>query len=148
MTTKLRQWREDERARLKSLHWVGTNTGDGKLLFTFTGVAECDLKGADTGEWVHEEIMIGLALPVGLVPQGQALQIEHWAPFVTLNALYNKGNAIDAGWAVDEFSGPGPVAIKPNGRFRIRARISVRDLDGWLHRIGFSVTFSGYLVAA
>jgi hypothetical protein len=148
MAIKLRQWREDERSRLKSLHWVGTETGDGKVLVTFTGVAVANLEGNDTGDWVSDEVLIGLELPAGFVPQGQALQVEHWAPFVTLNAIYNKENAINAGWAVDEFSGPGPALIRPNGRFRIRAKISVRDLDGWLYRIGFSVTLSGFFVSA
>jgi len=107
-----------------------------------------DLKGIEGGEWVHEDLVLGLMLPAGFVPEGQAFQVEHWAPFVTLNAVYDKEAAVNAGWAVDEFSGPGPVMIKPGGRLRIQARISVRDVDGWLFRVGFTVTLSGYFVPA
>lgn len=146
MTVKIRQWREADQPKLSSLHWVGTQTGDGKQLVTFTGVAVTDLKGVEGGDWVREDLVLGLTLPAGFVPEGQAFQVEHWAPFVTLNAIYDKETAVNAGWAVDEFSGPGPVLIQPNGRFRVQARISVRDVDGWLFRVGFTVTMSGYFV--
>ena len=67
---------------------------------------------------------------------------------MTLNAIYDKETAVNAGWAVDSFSGPGPVKIEDNGRFRIETRIGVRDVDGWLFRIGFTVTLSGVFVPA
>jgi len=32
MTIKIRQWRESDLPRLKSVHWVATKTGDNKAL--------------------------------------------------------------------------------------------------------------------
>ena len=148
MTQKILQWRAADQSRFKSVHWVTTRAKDDRQLVTVTGVVVTDLKGPESGEWRREDIVLGLTLPAGFVPSGRAFQVEHWAPFVTLNAVYNKGTAVNTGWAVDAFSGPGPVRIRDNGRFRIETRVCVRDVDGWLFRIGFTVTLSGQFVPA
>ena len=148
MTRKILQWRDADRERFKSVHWVTTRAKDDRELATLTGIVATDLKGVEGGEWRYEDVVLGLALPTGYVPAGKAFQVEHWAPFVTLNAIYDKETAVNAGWAVDSFSGPGPVKIEDNGRFRIETRIGVRDVDGWLFRIGITVTLSGVIVPA
>ena len=142
MTLKILQWRAADQSRLKSTHWVTTRTEDNRQLVA------TDLKGQESGEWRREDIVLGLTLPARFVPSGGAFQVEHWAPFVTLNAVHNKETAVNAAWAVDEFSGPGPARITDHGRFRIETRICVRDVDGWLLGIGFTVTLSGVIVPA
>lgn len=133
--------------RFESLHSVRTITGDKKQLITLTGVVRIDLKGSSTKNWREEEVII--CPRIVYIPKDRALQLEHWAPFVTINAIYNEKTAVDAGWAVNNFSLELPPENKVTYRYphiEIKTRVLVRDSDGWLFRVGYQVTLSGILV--
>ena len=63
---------------------------------------------------------------------------------LSLASVFNAGEAIDAGWAVDGanlavFSGPqsGP------GPIRVDAKVAVRDVGATLHRLTYQITALG-----
>jgi hypothetical protein len=135
--------------RFESVHNVYTVSGDNKHLITLTGAVRIDLQGKSTKEWRSEDITIYPR--IGPFLQDKALKVEQWAPFVTINTLYNANQAVDAGWGVNNFwlefdhidqiiPGPPPFFLK------IKSRVLVRDVDGWLFRIAYQVTLVGQLV--
>lgn len=133
--------------RFESLHSVHTITKDDKHLITLTGIVRLDIQGVSTKKWREEEVSI--QPKIVYIPKDHALQIEHWAPFVTINAIYNKNQANEAGWAVNNFwiHLPADHLITYRVAFiDVRAKVLVRDSDGWLFRVAYQVTISGKLV--
>lgn len=133
-----------ESDRFVSQHWVRTHTADDKELITLTGIVLVDIKGTGQ-EWYRDELILTIRFP-DLLPPDKWILIEHWAPFITINAIYNRRHAVNAGWAVDEFWGPGRVEVGNGGSITMHARIAVRDVDGWLFRVGYNLTLSGILI--
>ncbi len=126
--------------RFKSSHWVHTQVANNKHLVTLTGIVLTDFKG--TGQnWRRDRIEFALRFPTSFIPTGRWFQVEHWAPFVTINAISNQHHAVNAGWAVDQFGGPGSVKIFNS--VGIWADMAIRDIDGHLWRIGYTLTVSG-----
>ena len=133
--------------RFESLHSVRTITGDNKQLITLTGIVRIDLQGTSSKHWRREEVIIEPR--INYIPKNRALQVQHWAPFVTINAIYNKDRAVNAGWAVNNFWIELPRDRKityRNPHVKVKTRVLVRDTDGWLFRVGYQVTVSGTLV--
>jgi hypothetical protein len=129
-------------ATVDSQHWVDFDTADGRKVFTLTGVAITIFQGGATGQdWSRQDLVFGV--PINGLPAGKGLRIEHWAPFVTLNAISNDQVANNAGWAVDAFQlDPFPaVASEVN----IRCKLAVRDVDGYVLRAGYTLTLLGSL---
>ena len=55
----------------------------------------------------------------------------------SLNAIFNRGAANNAGWAVNSVT----ATFDPNERrVKVSAKMAVRDSDGYLWRMGFQVT--------
>ncbi len=132
-----------EPSRFRSRHWVHTHTGDGKELIRMTGIIIIDHKGFGSN-WRRNRLELTLGFPYQIIPRGKKFKVEYWAPHVTTNAVFNKSTAVNAGWAVDEFWGPGRVAITKS--FNIYTNIAVSDIDGWLYRIAYDITLSGRFV--
>ena len=123
-------------------HFVHTESADGFHLWTLTGVVILSLRGS--GErWRREQVNLGITVP--LIPRGRALQLRHWAPFVTINAVGNDNVAHDAGWALDWFRLHDPETPKLR-HVLIETQVAVRDSDGWVYRLGYEVTLSGTFV--
>jgi hypothetical protein len=127
-----------------SSHWVHTRAVGGKHLVTLTGNAIVNFIGTGS-EWRRDRVELKLRFP-DIFPPGSTkwFKVEHWAPFLTINAIANDQQSIDAGWAVDEFGGPGRVIIRP--AISIWANIAIRDFNGNLARVGYSLTVSGIFV--
>ena len=77
------------------------------------------------------------------VPDGKVFRIEQDAAYVTLSSLFNKSHAVNAGWAVDAFGGPGPVKI--TNEVELWANLAVCDIDGYLHRVSFILNLRGVI---
>ncbi len=131
-----------EPARFKSKHWVHARTGDGKELITISGIILADFKGAGQ-DWKAERYEFEIKSP-SIIPAGKALQVEQWCPLITLNAIHNRDRSYNAGWAVDKFGGPGATQIITS--FDLWANLAVRDIDGFLFRVGYTVTLLGNFV--
>jgi len=139
MSIYFSQLDEEHAWRFRSPHWVHTEASDDKHLVTLTGIVIIDFKGTGTG-WLRDKLDLALKFPP-IIPGGMRFQVEHWAPFVTINAIANDQHAVNAGWAVDEFGGPGPVKIL--NAIGLWANLAVRDVDGYCYRLGYSLTVSG-----
>jgi hypothetical protein len=151
-----------------------------KWLLVLSGVVIADLKGDDTAQWNHQTIsfmpdMAGsddpsstsgplnwainrysIPKPPG-APGAQYLirfSVEEWAPFVSPNAIFNQGQSINSGFAVDAWrpnhfgNGRNALTNQPvNNLFTgINADLAVRDTDAWLYRLGYNITLLGKIV--
>lgn len=125
-----------------SKHWLHTKTVDDKEFVNLSGIAMLHWKG--TGQtWNRNRLLLVVDLP-HIIPAGKLLKIEQWTPFITLNAIYNKNHAVNAGWAVDEFWGPG--AVETSNYIHLWATIAIRDIDGYLYRVAYSLSLVGRFV--
>jgi hypothetical protein len=62
---------------------------------------------------------------------------------VTLNAISNDQLSNNAGWAVDAFHlDPFPPVVR---QVDIRCKLAVRDVDGYILRVGYTLTLLGEL---
>jgi hypothetical protein len=122
--------------------WVHTRTADNKELITLTGSVKIDFNGVGS-HWREEEILLVLRLPA-IIPAGKALRVEHWAPFITIGQIANEHHAVDAGYGIEHFWGPGPVTTRDS--IHVRANIRVRDIDASIERVAYHITLSGVFV--
>ncbi|PYN82942.1 MAG: hypothetical protein DMD96_04400 [Candidatus Rokuibacteriota bacterium] len=157
-----------------------TNILDQKWLLVLSGVVIADLKGDSRAQWDHQVVtfspdMAGpddpsatsgplnwaighysIPRPAGS-PGAQYLvrfSVESWAPFVSLSAIFNQGQSINSGFAVDAWrpehfaSGTNVVTGQPvNNLFNgVNVDLAVRDTDAWLYRIGYNITLLGKIV--
>ncbi len=127
----------------RSRHWMHSHMSNNKELINIKGIVLINEKGAGSN-WDRSTVKLLIKFPSNIIPNGKKFRVEQWAPFVTINAIYNKNKAINAGWAVDDFWGPGSVTIENS--FSIHLNIAVRDIDGWLYRAAYDVTLSGRFV--
>jgi hypothetical protein len=124
--------------------WHHIKISENQELIGISGVAIIDFKGVSSN-WKKEKLNLLIRNPVW-IPANKQFQVDQWTPFITLNAIYNRGHAVNAGWAVDDFGGPGRVKVLPRGHIPIWADIAIRDVDGMLFRIGYHLTLVGRLV--
>lgn len=138
-------------------HHTHFTSADGHHVWHFSGIAILDPALKGTGRsWQHEDIYI--LLTATDVPAGKKVRLKHWAPHVALNVVYNDHSSQWAGWAVDSFfigtigtpsEPPGPFSTRPiefDDSFTVGARVAVRDVDGWLPRVSYSVDLVGAFV--
>lgn len=119
------------------------NLADGRLLLVFSGVAIVDFKGA-SAEWNRDSLFLALnTTPVS--SSDRTFVEDQGAPLVTLNSIFDRNTAINAGFAVDSCR---PILnLFPDFIF-IECRIAVRDSDAFLFRAGYHVTVTGRIQGA
>jgi hypothetical protein len=133
----------NEPDRFSSQYWVHIPVANERHLVTLSGIVIIDYKGITSDDWRRDRLHLGIKFPTNFFPAKKMLKIEQWAPFITINAIYNKDKSVNAGWAVDNF---GLSDDKIAGYIAIWADIAVRDSDGYLFRIGYNITVSGYFI--
>jgi hypothetical protein len=74
--------------------------------------------------------------------------VEQWAPFATINSIYDAATAVDAGFAVDGFR---PIIATsnngiPNVFQSLEVDLAVRDRDAFIFRVGYQLTLVGRIV--
>lgn len=142
MTIRLNQTDFAQASAFQSSYWVHTEGVGNRHLFTLTGIVIVDFSGTGS-DWRRDRLELSLEFPA-VLPPGQYFRVEHWAPFVTLNAVANERQAVNAGWAVDDFGGPGHVTVRHS--IDLWADLAVREMQGHLMRVGYSLTVSGTFV--
>ena len=127
---------------ITSQHWLVFNVENNRVCYVLTGVFIVNLKG-QSQNWLRETI--NLNIPIRPLPQGLGLHIEYWAPYFTMNAVYNKDTAVNSGHAVDRFGIAGLEGDSNFGQSDVTfyAQTAVRDTDAYLYRIGYNVTLKG-----
>jgi hypothetical protein len=114
-----------------------------RRLYILTGVVLLTMKG-EGRSWRRESFAFCLGLPS--IPSGQGLLLEQWAPMVTLNSIANDQTSVDAGWAVDGFR-----LLHTTNAFAavtVEADLAVRDVDGFVLRLGYAIHLIGRLAPA
>jgi hypothetical protein len=69
--------------------------------------------------------------------------MDQWAPIASLNSVHDAGVSNYAGYAVDAFAVRQPA---PDTSVTLELLVGVRDVDGYVFRIGFYVSLTGRLV--
>lgn len=126
-------------ASTTSLHF---DIGNNQHAVHLSGIALVDKICGRKEGWAKDRLELQLKFPM-TVPRGKKFKIRQAAPLVTLNSIYNESTAVNAGWAIDEFN---MASYEVTDRVRIRAEIAIRDQDGWLYRVGYSVWLTGEII--
>lgn len=153
---------------------------DQKWLLVLSGVVIADLKGDSSSQWEHQTVSfipdmagpddpsstsgpLNWALSHYSIPKPPGspgrdylirFSVEGWAPFASLSSIFNQGQSIDSGFAVDAWrpnhfgSGTDVLSSRPvNNLFAgINVDLAVRDTDAWLYRVGYNITLLGKIV--
>jgi hypothetical protein len=149
---------------------------DQKWLVNLTGVIEANFKGNSSSQWRNDTVSFlpDMALDqhgnsagplayaishygIPTPPPGQfeiGFTLEQGAPYVSLSAIYDQAQSIDAGYAVNvwrpnhfdtrtDFFTNQPVGNLFTG---INADIGVRDTDGWILKLNYNAMLLGRIV--
>jgi hypothetical protein len=146
---------------------------DQKWLLVLTGVVTANLEGNSTSQWLNANLaflpdMAGpnnsgpLNWAIGQYaipkPAGQnytiAFSLDEWAPFVSLSAIFDQNQSIDAGFAVNVWrpnhfaSGVDALTNVPVGNIftGVNADVGVRDTDAWILSLSYNITLRGRIV--
>jgi len=128
----------------KSKHWMHYRTGDDRELIALSGIAIVNFEGLSDETWLSDTLNLGVNIPSALIPADKQFQVQTWTTFMTLNSIYDKDQSVNAGFAVDEFWGPGAITTK--GYITLHAKLAVRDSDAILYRVGYEVTMVGNFI--
>jgi hypothetical protein len=128
--------------QLVSESYVYFTTAEGLLAYTLTGLVPITFKGTAGNDFLRDTLQF--EVPIRQLPIGKGLQLVRWAPFVTLNSISNDGTAVNAGWAVDDFTIPFTEA--PMTAVSVKCDLAVRDIDGYVLRVGYQIHLLGSLV--
>ena len=146
---------------------------DQKWLLVLTGVVIANLQGNSTSHWLNANLSflpdmagpsnsgpLNWAIGQYAIPKpagqnyGVGFALDEWAPFVSLSAIYDQAQSIDAGYAVnvwrpnhfatgiDDFSN----AQVGNIFTGVNVDVGVRDTDAWILSLGYNITLRGRIV--
>jgi hypothetical protein len=145
---------------------------DQKFLLVLSGVVIANFQG-NSSQWVFDTLsflpdMAGpqnsgpLNWAIGRFsipkPPGQsysiAFSLEEWAPFASLSSIFNQGQSINSGFAVDVWrpnhfaTGTDAFTHAPVGNIftGVNVDVAISDTDAVLYRIGYNVTLLGRIV--
>jgi hypothetical protein len=146
---------------------------DQKWLLVLTGVVTANLEGNSTSQWVNANLAFlpDMAGPNNSGPLNWAIgqygiprpadqnyttqfSLDGWAPFVSLSAIYDQAQSIDAGYAVNVWrpnhfaTGVDAFSNLPVGNLftGVNVDVGVRDTDAWILSLGYNITLLGRIV--
>jgi len=98
-------------------------------LFVYTGTAVFNSDGAIGSEWMRDTISfeIGRTFTSG--------QFKKAVATASLASIANEHEAVNAGWAIDRVS----ADIAASGKIKVTLNYAIRDVDGYLYRVGYKV---------
>jgi hypothetical protein len=148
------------------------NIHDQKWLLVLTGVVAANLEGNSTSQWLNTNLSFlpdmagsggsgplnwaiaqyGIPKPAGGYTIG--FSVDGWAPFVSLSAIYDQAQSIDAGYAINVWRpnhfGTGIDAFTDTAVGNIftgvNVDVGVRDTDAWILSLGYNITLRGRIV--
>ncbi len=131
-----------DRNDITSPHWVIFNVENSRVVYVLSGVFIVNLKG-QSQNWLRETIHVNIPIPA--LPINIGLHIEYWAPYFTMNSVFNQNNAVNSGHAVDSFGIEGREIDSNFGQNTAGFFVNTaeRDSDAYLYRIGYNVTLKG-----
>ncbi len=157
-----------------------TDIREQKWLVVLSGVVIANVKGDETGNWNPLTVsfipdMAGADDPASTSgplnwaisqynipkPPGSAgtdylirFALDEWSPYVSLGSVYDQGQSINAGFAVNDWrpnsfdTGTDVVTSQPvNNIFTgVNVDLAVSDSDAWLYRLSYNITLLGKIV--
>ena len=142
-----------------------------KWLLTLSGVGMVNLEGNSGAEWLHETLLLEptvidpmhYAIAHHSIPKppgtegsqySLAFQVEQLAPFASISSVFNAGESINSGFAVDAWrpnhwgSGIDAFTHQYVGTLfsGLQVDVAVRDTDAWLYRVGYDIALLGKIV--
>lgn len=129
-----------------SPHHVWFDLETNKRHYTLTGVFILDDFKGTSSEWYRQSQL--LMVPIPDLPNGKGLQIEHYAPYFTMNSIFSKSPNNNVGFAIDGFKFR-PLLEGSRSRsygqdhVAFLVDIAVSGGDSFLLRIGFNITLKG-----
>lgn len=126
-------------SHIESQFFTRMVTGDGRVAFTLTGIVVGNERLQGQADWMRRRV--AFTVPVPLQPN-HVLHLDHWAPFVTLSSISNDHTSTNAGWAVDGFALSSPDS-PVRGKVGVLVDIAVRDIDGFIDRLGYNIHLIG-----
>jgi murein DD-endopeptidase MepM/ murein hydrolase activator NlpD/tetratricopeptide (TPR) repeat protein len=135
---------------------------DQKWLLVLSGVALTNLKG-NSSQWLRETFLISpnmlpplnyaithhnIPTPASYTPR---FQVEQWVPHAAPSSMFNKGQSVNSGFAVDVWrpnpfdTDTDPVTGAPIGNIfsGIQVDVAVSDVDAFLYRLSYHITLLG-----
>ena len=81
-------------------------------------------------------------------------QLEHWVLFAAISSIFDQNQAVDAGFAVDEWRAapfltvPDAFTNRPQGNIfsKMEVAVAVRDTDAFLFRVSYNISLLGRIV--
>ena len=142
-----------------------------RWLLTLSGVGLVGLQGNSASEWLQETLLLEPtvldpmhyaiahhAIPAPSGTEGDqyslAFQVEQLAPFASVSSMYNAGESINSGFAVDTWRpnhwGSGIDAFTHQYVSTLfsglQVDVAVRDTDAYLYRVGYDIALLGKIV--
>ena len=142
-----------------------------KWLLTLSGVALVNLQGNSEAQWLRETLLLQPTLvdpmhfaiashsiprPAGTEGNAYSLafQVEQYAPYASISAIFNQGVSNNSGFAVDVWRpnpfGSGTDAFSHHSVGNLfsglQVDVAVRDTDAWLYRVGYNILLLGKIV--
>ncbi len=145
----------------------GPTAADQRWLLILSGVAFLEFKGNSGSQWRRETVRLSPTLqsafdeamaryhvPTPRVEFFRSFQAEQWAPFVGLSSMFDKNQAVNAGFAVDtwrpavfgERAEATSSTMLGNLWRGIEVDVAVRDSDAIIHRLSYSISLIGRIV--
>jgi len=143
-------------------NWVIVPTGqtparpeDQKWFVVLSGVALFTFQGQSTADWRRDSLRLEIDLtgPIQAsgrsAPAGRELkfEVEQWAPFATMNSIFDQDQSVNAGFAADAFR---PIFTTRDTFTQIfdtlEVDLAVRDTDAFIFRVGYHLTLVGTIV--
>jgi hypothetical protein len=153
---------------------------DQKWLIVLSGVVIANQRGDNSGQWNYQTVSFipdmsgpddpsatsgplnwaiskySIPRPPGAVGSDYTIRfsLEEWSPFVSLGSIFDQGQSINAGFAVDDWrpnhfdNGTSVLTGQPvNNIFTgVNADLAVQDSDAWLYRLSYNITLLGKIV--
>ena len=130
--------------RFGSTHALHYPLGDGRHVVLLSGAGSVDLQSPG---WVNENAAIGmlsdelnldLALPAGLLNDGQSFSIDEAVPYLSINTISGFSNV---SWGVNSFG----VAMEPaaSKSVQLHAELTVSRSGEILKRVAYHLTLIG-----
>ncbi len=128
---------------------------DQRWFLIHSGVALFTFQGQSRDVWRRDSLRLEIDLSGPFVATGRSaspgrelkFEVEQTASFATMNSIFDRNEALDAGFAVDAFR---PIFTTrdnfPQIFDSLEVDLAVRDTDAFIFRIGYHLTLVGRVV--
>ncbi|MEI7665731.1 MAG: hypothetical protein WCI65_06765 [Synechococcaceae cyanobacterium ELA263] len=130
-----------------SSHAIHYGLADGRHVVLLSGVVSVELQSpgwvnenAVTG-WFSDQLSLDIALPTGLLGDGQSFRVIESVPYLSLNTVAGVTNV---GWGVNSFAMATEAAAVNS--VRLNAELSVSRTGEILHCAGYHITLIGEIM--